>query len=81
MFRSFHATSENGNYKSAGLTTDSKMTVNNLTAQKQYFFKVRTLTNTKDAGSYSTYADSEVAYTTTYQCQNLLRQILQILRE
>lgn len=64
-FEVFYATSENGNYKSAGLTTDSKMTVNNLTAQKQYFFKVRTLTNTKDAGSYSTYADSEVAYTTT----------------
>ena len=41
------------------------MTVNNLLSEKQYFFKVRTITNTKEAGSYSAYADSEIAFTTT----------------
>ena len=41
------------------------MTVNNLLSEKQYFFKVRTITNTKEEGSYSAYADSEIAFTTT----------------
>ena len=64
-FEVMYSTSENGNYRSAGLTTKNKVTVNNLLSEKQYFFKVRTITNTKEAGSYSAYADSEIAFTTT----------------
>lgn len=64
-FEVMYSTSENGNYRSAGLTIKNKMTVNNLLSEKQYFFKIRTITNTKEAGSYSAYADSEIAFTTT----------------
>lgn len=68
MYSSFevlYSTSENGSYRSAGLTSGTKMTVKNLSAEKTYFFKVRTLTNTKETASYSAYADSAVAYATT----------------
>lgn len=64
-FEVLYSTTENGTYKSAGLTNKTKMTVKNLSAEKTYFFKVRTLTNTKGTASYSAYADSAIAYTTT----------------
>lgn len=68
MYSSFevlYSTTENGSYRSAGLTNKKKMTVGNLSAEKTYFFKVRTLTNTKATVSYSAYVDSATAYATT----------------
>lgn len=68
MYASFevlYATSENGNYKSAGITNKTKLTVNNLSPERTYYFKVRTLTNTKGTPGYSAYADSAIAYATT----------------
>lgn len=56
-----YSTSENGNYKSAGVTGDLKMKVENLSLNTQYYFKVRTITNTVGGA----YADSKIAYCTT----------------
>ena len=64
-FEVLYATSENGNYKSAGLTDKKKMTISNLSEETTYYFKVRTITNTKQDGGYSAYADSEIAFTKT----------------
>jgi hypothetical protein len=64
MYSSFevlYSTSENGTYKSAGTTNKTKFTVSHLSAEKTYYFKIRTLTNAKGGA----YADSAVAYATT----------------
>lgn len=56
-----YSTEENGEYKSAGYTGETSLTVEELDLSTTYYFKVRTLTN-KVGGVY---ADSEVAYATT----------------
>ena len=56
-----YATSEDGEYKSAGTTKDTSFTVTGLEISTKYYFKVRTITN--NAGG--PYADSKIAYATT----------------
>lgn len=56
-----YATSENGEYKSAGTTKDTKFTVTGLSLNTKYFFKVRTITNKVDGPQ----ADSKIVYGTT----------------
>lgn len=56
-----YSASENGEYKSAGMTADTTLDVKNLNLNTKYFFKVRTITN-NDGGVY---ADSAKVYATT----------------
>ena len=52
-FEVLYSTSENGNYRSAGITNKTKMTVNHLSPKRTYYFKIRTLTNAKGTAAYS----------------------------
>ncbi len=68
-FEVLYSTSENGNYRSAGITNKTKMTVNHLSPKRTYYFKIRTLTNAKGTAAYSAYADSAIAYATTLEAE------------
>ncbi len=56
-----YATSEDGEYKSAGYTAGNTLNITNLSLSTTYYVKVRTIVNKIDG----IYADSKIAYATT----------------